>query len=107
LLKATHWARAGDESQALTLGIDNLALVDRHCDMTCTIEMRNVISRSYTTLGEPVHALPYALESLEKPQLLGDTRLISWAYIRLCMIYGALNYLQRSIYAAEKSIGYA
>jgi tetratricopeptide (TPR) repeat protein len=33
--------------------------------------------------------------------------IVSWAYTRLCMIYGALNYRQQSIHAAEKSIEYA
>ncbi len=107
VIEAAHLARAGLEEQACQLAEQILPTVDRLCELRTSVEIRNILSRCYVNLGEPAKALPFALESLKRTQLIGDDVLTAWAYCRLGSTYGSLQYLERCVQSLEKAIEYA
>ncbi len=106
-LEAIHLARGGSENQARELAQQILPSVDRLCGSRRSIEIRNVISRCYVNNGDPIKALPFALDSLTRSHEFGDDVMLAWAYCRLGSTYGALQHYQRCISTLEKAIEYA
>jgi diguanylate cyclase (GGDEF)-like protein len=104
LLEATHQARGGFEEPARQLAEQILPNIDRLCTTRESIETRNIISRCYVNFGQPIKALPFALDALKMAQAFNDNALLAWALCRLGATYGALQFMPRCLATLERAV---